>query len=288
MEKNRNENIETFTGRYSIPARRSKEQAWEMLNHRIEQAENHKTRKFSKASLIIGSIAAVFVFVFILYTGMFNTGKYSPDVNSGIASVKEYFLPDSSVVYLNSNSTIKYHYNNFTGERNVVLKGEALFDVKEGRRFIVEFEGGKAKVLGTVFNISAYSGNYMQFDCAEGSIELNLDVQRKRIRLSEGEGFYVSNEQISGLHDVNIDSIYERMNGIYHWETIRLDHLLSFISLRFGYSYDFRNIDPARKFSGKVDLTDMNTGLNIVSYAMGIDYSVSDEEKTVTFHAKSN
>ncbi len=288
MEQEQNKNIDSYTGRYSVPARRTKEQAWEMLNQRIDQSENYKKRKFSKTSLIIGSIAAVFVFVFILYTGMFNTGKYSPDINSGLASVKEYYLPDSSLVYLNSNSTIKYHYNNFTGERNVVLKGEALFEVKEGRRFIVEFEGGKAKVLGTVFNISAYDGNYLQFDCAEGRIELNLDVQRKRIRLSEGEGIYVSNEQISNLHDVSIDSIYERMDGIYHWEKIRIGHLLSFITQRFGYSYNFGNIDPSRKFSGKVDLTDMDTGLNIVSYAMGIEYSVSDEEKTVTFHAKSN
>lgn len=288
MEQDRNKNIDSYTVRYSIPTRRTKDQAWEMLNQRIEQSENYKKRKFSKASLIIGSIAAIFVFVFILYTGMFNTGKYSPDINSGLASVKKYYLPDSSVVYLNSNSTIKYHYNNFTGERNVVLKGEALFEVTEGRRFIVEFEGGKAKVLGTVFNISAYSDNFMQFDCAEGLIELNLDLQRKRIRLSAGEGFYVGDEQISNLHNVNIDSIYERMEGIYHWEKIRIDHLLSFISQRFGYSYNFGDVDPTRKFSGKVDLTDMNTGLNIVSYAMGIEYFVSDEEKTVTFHAKSN
>ncbi len=287
MEKSRNEHIDAFTHRYSISERRSKEEAWEMLDKRIEQSENHKIRKFSKTSLIIGSIAAVFVFLFILYTGMFNTGKYSPDIKSEIASVKEYYLPDSSVVYLNSNSSFKYHYNNFTGERSVVLKGEALFDVKEGRRFIVEFEGGKAKVLGTVFNVSSYSGEYMQFDCVEGSIELNLDVQRKRISLSEGDGLYVSNEQISQLHDANVDSIYERLNGIYHWEKIRLDNLLSFIGLRFGYKVNYENIDTDRKFSGKVDLNEMNAGLNIVSYAMGIDYSVSDDEKTITFHAKS-
>ncbi|HKK81017.1 MAG TPA: FecR family protein [Prolixibacteraceae bacterium] len=287
MEQDRIKNIDAFTCRYSTPARRSKDQAWAMLNQKIEQAENHKTRKFSKTSLVIGSIAAVFVFLFILYTGMFNTGKYSPDIKSEVASSKKYYLPDSSVVYLNSNSTIKYHYNNFTGERNVVLEGEALFEVREGRRFIVEFEGGKAKVLGTVFNVSAYSGNFMQFDCVEGRIELNLDVQRKRIRVSEGDGLYVSNEQISQLHDVNVDSIYERLNGLYHWEKIRIDNLLSFISRRFGYSADFGSIDPSRKFSGKVDLTDMNTGLNIVSYAMGIDYSVSDEEKMITFNAKS-
>ncbi|MCF8361052.1 MAG: FecR family protein [Prolixibacteraceae bacterium] len=287
MEKSRNEHIDAFTHRYSISERRSKEEAWEMLDKRIEQSENHKIRKFSKTSLIIGSIAAVFVFLFILYTGMFNTGKYSPDIKSEIASVKEYYLPDSSVVYLNSNSSFKYHYNNFTGERSVVLKGEALFDVKEGRRFIVEFEGGKAKVLGTVFNVSSYSGEYMQFDCVEGSIELNLDVQRKRISLSEGDGLYVSNEQISQLHDANVDSIYERLNGIYHWEKIRLDNLLSFIGLRFGYKVNYENIDTDRKFSGKVDLNEMNAGLNIVSYAMGIDYSISDDEKTITFHAKS-
>ncbi|MDA3880761.1 MAG: FecR domain-containing protein [Prolixibacteraceae bacterium] len=287
MDQKLIENIEAFAGGYNVQARRSHNDVWKMLNHRIEEAENHRTRKFSRRSLLVGSIAAVFVFGFILYTGMFNTGKYSPKIKTEIASVKKYYLPDSSIVFLNSNSTIKYHYNNFTGERSIVLKGEAIFDVSDGRKFTVDFNGGKVKVLGTSFSISAYSDDYLQFDCLDGKVELNLDIQRKKIRLSKGEGLYVCYEEISQLHDVNADSVYERLNGIYHWEKIRLDNLLSFIGNRFGYVVDLKKIDNNRRFSGKVDLTDLNAGLDVVAFAMGIDYSVSDNDKTITFNANS-
>lgn len=285
MEQKLIENIEAFTAGYSVVARRSRNDAWELLNQKMEEAESRHTKRFSKRSLLVGSIAAVFVFGFILYTGMFNTGKYSPEIASEIASVKEYYLPDSSLVVLNSNSTIKYHYNNFTGERSVVLRGEAIFNVRDGRKFTVEFDGGKVKVLGTSFAICAYTGKFLQFECMSGRVELDLDVQRKKVRLEKNEGVYVCGDVISPLHAVHADSVNERLNGIYHWDKIRLDNLLSFVGNRFGYQVDFKKIDTKRNFSGKVELNSLYNGLDVIAYAMGLEYTVSETEKTITFNA---
>ncbi len=71
-------------------------------------------------------------------------------------------LPDSSKVWLNSDSKITYP-EQFSGKmRNVRLSGEAYFEVKkdEQRPMIVETSRGFAvEVLGTTFNIKCYDND---------------------------------------------------------------------------------------------------------------------------------
>lgn len=66
-------------------------------------------------------------------------------------------LPDSSVVYLNGNSRLRYHaHYQSQKERRVHLdEGEAFFDVAHQleRPFIVQTPKAENKVLGTSFNI---------------------------------------------------------------------------------------------------------------------------------------
>jgi len=69
------------------------------------------------------------------------------------------YMPDGSVVYLNSASSIKY-LQGFSGEeRRVELEGEAYFEVARNtdQPFIVESLGVETIALGTSFNINAYS-----------------------------------------------------------------------------------------------------------------------------------
>ncbi|MCS2873058.1 FecR domain-containing protein [Bacteroides thetaiotaomicron] len=64
-------------------------------------------------------------------------------------------LPDSSTVYLNSQTTLKYP-THFTKERRVYLNGEAYFVVRKQnhKHFIVHTASeAKVEVLGTEFNV---------------------------------------------------------------------------------------------------------------------------------------
>jgi len=68
-------------------------------------------------------------------------------------------LPDGSKVWLNAASSLRYP-TAFTGnEREVVLTGEGYFQVTENKRqpFIVESNGQSLQVLGTSFNVNAYT-----------------------------------------------------------------------------------------------------------------------------------
>ena len=74
--------------------------------------------------------------------------------------LKEYVLPDGSLVALNSNSTLQFP-KKFKGDiREVTIIGEAFFDVKPNpdKPFVINAGDAQVKVLGTSFNVCAYPG----------------------------------------------------------------------------------------------------------------------------------
>ena len=73
---------------------------------------------------------------------------------------KYLLLPDSTQVWLNVASTLEYPENFNETKREVILKGEAYFDVKQNSRkpFIIYSGKVSTVVLGTAFNIKAYPG----------------------------------------------------------------------------------------------------------------------------------
>jgi ferric-dicitrate binding protein FerR (iron transport regulator) len=72
----------------------------------------------------------------------------------------ELTLPDSTKVWLNAKTKLVYPVNFGAGDRTVILDGEAYFKVKHKgeQAFVVKTENMNVKVLGTEFNIMAYSG----------------------------------------------------------------------------------------------------------------------------------
>lgn len=95
-------------------------------------------------------------------------------------------LPDSSKVWLNSNSYLKYPVR-FEEERCVELVGEGYFDVTKDpeRKFLVKTEAMVVEVLGTEFNVDAHdrSGRDIRTTLVEGSINLSFNGNDNREHL---------------------------------------------------------------------------------------------------------
>lgn len=70
-------------------------------------------------------------------------------------------LPDSSKVWLNAGSSIKYPIQFNEDTRHVSLNGEAYFEVESNKKrpFIVHTKMLEVKATGTVFNVEAYSND---------------------------------------------------------------------------------------------------------------------------------
>ncbi len=86
-------------------------------------------------------------------------------------------LPDSSKVWLNAASTIKFPVS-FKGSHNrsVILNGEAYFEIARDKihPFIVKSAGQKIQVLGTHFNVNSYADEAItKTTLLEGSVLIN-------------------------------------------------------------------------------------------------------------------
>lgn len=85
-------------------------------------------------------------------------------------------LPDGTKIWLNSSSSLTYP-SRFQGQtREVTLDGEAYFDVAGNaeKPFIVHTGKSSVKVLGTQFNVDAYSSNgFTTTTLVEGSVEFS-------------------------------------------------------------------------------------------------------------------
>ena len=113
----------------------------------------------------------------------------------------ELVLPDSTKVWLNANSKLVYPTSFKEGIRQVELDGEAYFDVKHNgdNPFVVRTKSMNVTVLGTEFNVSAYSG-IEEFNIAllRGSVELNSSDRSGKYRMKAGEQiFYREGKYVS-------------------------------------------------------------------------------------------
>jgi ferric-dicitrate binding protein FerR (iron transport regulator) len=72
--------------------------------------------------------------------------------------VKVLYLPDGTKVWLNKNTSLIYPEKFSTKQREVILDGEAFFDVTKDKKhpFVVKTSSFNIKVLGTTFNVHSY------------------------------------------------------------------------------------------------------------------------------------
>lgn len=116
-------------------------------------------------------------------------------------------LPDSTLVWLNSGSCIRYH-TPFTEKREVNLSGEAYFEVMHDpdHPFLVHAGNGRIEVLGTSFNVKAYQEEPdMEVALIEGKLRLTPAIskeERREVVLSPGDRAVFENDSgISVIHE---------------------------------------------------------------------------------------
>lgn len=133
-------------------------------------------------------VAAVFAFAFLLGSGGFyllnnsrNKTRESLYVEyvSPLGSRSFVQLTDGSKVWLNSGSTLKYRNSFGTDNRELILTGEAFFEVEKNRNlpFVVKTSEINVIALGTKFNVKAYTEEKtIETTLIEGSVKLESEV----------------------------------------------------------------------------------------------------------------
>jgi transmembrane sensor len=145
-------------GTSAIPDFRSGEE-WKKLASTIAAQQETPVRKLNMAAAYWSKIAAA-ILLLILSSGIVYLTVLKDD-RVNIQTTDNTFhtvLPDGSEIWLNKESSLTYD-NDFTDNRFVDLQGEGFFDIKKdsAHPFIIQTEDAQVKVMGTSFNVKAYS-----------------------------------------------------------------------------------------------------------------------------------
>lgn len=182
-----------------------------------------------------------------LYWGGEETGEKYAEVMAARGSIIRYELPDHSVVWLNSGSTLRYPTVFKKDNRNVELKGEAYFEVEADheRPFYVNTPGGlSVYVYGTKFNVNAYEDDsYVETVLEKGKVNVISPDGKTIAQLVPGEQLRY-NKLERELSKNKVD-VYEKVawkDGKLIFRNTELGEIFERLERHFNVDIQFNNI----------------------------------------------
>lgn len=166
-------------------------------------------------------------------------------------------LPDGTSVWLSPQSKIRIPHE-FTGDnRTVELNGEGYFEVtKDAKKpFIVKTQQFNIQVLGTRFNVFAYTGKESKFETClvEGSVLVyNKNNRNEKVYLNPHEKVSLVNNRmvISASYFDNEEYL---KSGIFSFRSKPFGEILNYLTLWYGVQFNFTgNIKLDERISGKI------------------------------------
>lgn len=169
-------------------------------------------------------------------------------------------LPDGSKVWLNNASSLRYPVAFTAKDREVELKGEAYFEIAPNSRqpFKVRVDGMLVDVLGTSFNISAYTD--------EKTIKTTLLTGAVRVSKGDAKSLLKPNEQVqldesgklSVLKDVDVDGEIAWKSGLFHFERADIKTVMRVLARWYDLDVQYEGPVTGHEFGGYIE-----RGLNL-------------------------
>lgn len=189
--------------------------------------ENYRTWLRIAASVLVIAVAGLSVYLVQNRPAPDLIAELQPGPGVKILQGMRYItLPDSSTIYLNENSELRYGSDFGEDSREVYLKGEGFFDVRhqDGKPFKVHTGDVTTTVLGTAFNITTTPD--------QARVLVTVVRGKVEVRKSSGEPELLFPDQQALLDQrhksIQIDSV--RAEYVIMWK----DQMLLFDDLALG------------------------------------------------------
>lgn len=197
-------------------------------------------------------------------------------------------LADGTKVYLGPGSALSYSADFSGNKREVILKGEAYFEVTKNREkpFMIYTENLRTQVLGTTFKVSSFQGSPILVSVTSGKVRVDRlteeDTQELAI-LNPGE--QVSYHQHSGVQksSFNIENVKNWKQGHLVFDGTPLLELTNQISRWYNVSINInsetlKQIPITVTLDGNMPVYQFLDGL---SASFGFNYKVKDKVITI-------
>lgn len=193
-------------------------------------------------------------------------------------------LSDGTKVWLNAGSQLVYPSVFLRSKREVVLVGEAYFDVtkNQDKPFIVRTAELNVRVLGTKFDVSAYpEDDFVATTLEEGSVD--LEIKGKGLLAEDKQIMLTPNQKISlnkatretTVQVVDVSMYTSWKEGILKSESEDLIRLIKKIERYYNIEISLKDpLVAGYKISGKLDLENSaEEVLNIIKLTVPIDWT---------------
>ena len=264
---------------------RKSEELFKKIQTRIEPGR-HRRMDSSVLLKIAASVAMLLIAGLIFFISYPDEDGVEMITKSTLKGQKSNIvLSDGTHVKLNSASAITFPEQFADGSREVVLTGEAFFEVvrNESKPFIVRSGNLKTTVLGTSFNISAFEDQNINVTVATGKVKVEttdeLSTQEALLNPEEQATFNISEQKLS-LKKVNIDQILAWRDGILQFEKIPFSEAAGILERWYNVKILFGN--EALKnciIRGKYKNENLVNVLESFRFLQGIEYRFGEDNK---------
>jgi transmembrane sensor len=245
------------------------------LKQRIDHTIASKDITTPKVRSLAGwiKVAAVFAGLVISILVLYYVRKPSYTfISTPYAAIKTVWLPDSTEVVLNANSSIRFNRSRTNGKREVSVTGEAFFKVRhidiDGKAQPFEVQAGNAviEVLGTEFNVKNLNNTT--------GVLLRQGKVRFRVPASRTETIMQPNDYC--LYDAAQERIITRvadpvlftswMEHKYRFENTMVKEVCETLKAYYGYDFIIRNDKlDTQTFSGTLELQNEQVMLTVLA-----------------------
>lgn len=250
-------------------------------------------RYFSRVAAVLLFILSTSIASYYIYNDNFKSTKLvSCETVVPFGSQAKIILPDGTVAWLNSGSTLKY--SNLFGKktRDVSLTGEGYFEVTKDKNkpFLVHTNNIQIKVLGTVFNVRSYVDDpTVEVNLLEGKVDVSIldATDNNRLTLYPNEKMVYDKENKSML-SYNADAAKS-----VQWTIGKLcfvDAPIEKIARDIERKYDVHIIIDSEKIKGEIfsGSINLNQPLNEVLDYIDVDkkFDITNNGKTIIIKSK--
>lgn len=198
--------------------------------------------RFSRVAAILILLLTTTVSVYYLYQDI-KGGARTPilcEMEVPLGSQTKIVLPDGSVACLNSGTTLKYDALSMNKKtREVYLAGEGYFEIQTDpdKPFIVHAGGIRVKVLGTIFNIKAYSDDpETEVTLIKGKVQVASSLQPADTRLLAPDQCLVWDKETRKMWTKQVDALQSAywITGRLNFVNARLTDILKDIERKYN------------------------------------------------------
>ena len=269
----------------------------EMPDYKLEKSfqDLQKRIRFNNYKKIISvsfRYAAILILIIGIASVIFYLGKNANFRSAGnlvytqvvadYGQISKVILPDNSIVWLNSGSTLKYNNNYSVDNRNLVLSGQAFFEIQKNRKLpvILSAKDTEVRVLGTRFGVSAYADeDQVNIILETGKIEFSVsktDVEKYTMT----PGQIAIYDSISGsvkIKEVDVSDFTSWKEGELVFKDAPLEEVLKILERKFNIKF-IKNSSKIKKsvFTATFKNETLIEILDYINYSCQINYKIDE------------